>query len=577
MQGAIQSFLSHGNIVKSAVLQRIRLVNPMLRPVVSSRFESVSSARMEEHGFESTTISDILKAKGKGADGSWLWCTTDDTVYDAVKSMTQHNVGALVVVKPGEQKSVAGIITERDYLRKIIVQGRSSKSTKVGDIMTEENKLITVSPDTKVLRAMQLMTDNRIRHIPVIDDKGMIGMVSIGDVVRAVVSEHREELNRLNAFIQGGETRGEVAGNVFVFFAAGLVRGFVAGVAVVVPLDVLPFRLLDCLRLVRIGWLGVCCGGIRLNASAAWPSAVMAAMTASSCLTCSGVGIALAAAAASSASTCSMSSSEAGGVAIFAVGMVGSSRSFSELSSASVGELSVSDLSPSSSGGSDGSASSNSTSAYGLAAVSSAGSSVAVASSLASAGAPVVLVSKLYCWSSESGKFHTLTSNSLNGTCRKGTIILDMVISGVKTNTKNYINHPYPNLVSLVPSVLYALALVANDKPFHKQFANTLLQNILKKLLDIIVAITAEGQAADAPTPAPPQPTPSKPVRNSPRGSNKRNGGTSGGTATIASTKPKRTRSVSTKPAAPAATLPTSPLKKKTNVASYLPTSFPKG
>lgn len=90
MQGAIQSFLSHGNLVKSAVLQRIRLVNPMLRPVVSSRFESVSSARMEEHGFESTTISDILKAKGKGADGSWLWCTTDDTVYDAVKSVSSH-------------------------------------------------------------------------------------------------------------------------------------------------------------------------------------------------------------------------------------------------------------------------------------------------------------------------------------------------------------------------------------------------------------------------------------------------------------------------------------------------------
>ncbi|RVX22728.1 CBS domain-containing protein CBSX3, mitochondrial [Vitis vinifera] len=91
-----------------------------------------------------------------------------------------------------------------DYLRKIIVQGRSSKSTKVGDIMTEENKLITVSPNTKVLRAMQLMTDNRIRHIPVIDDKEMIGMVSIGDVVRAVVTEHREELDRLNAYIQGG-------------------------------------------------------------------------------------------------------------------------------------------------------------------------------------------------------------------------------------------------------------------------------------------------------------------------------------------------------------------------------------
>ncbi|KAA8543610.1 hypothetical protein F0562_021644 [Nyssa sinensis] len=210
MQGGIQSILSHGNVLKNAVLQRIRVVNPVMRPLLFSRYESVSSARMEEHGFESTTISDILKAKGKSADGSWLWCTTDDSVYDAVKSMTQHNVGALVVVKPGEQNSIAGIITERDYLRKIIVQGRSSKSTKVGDIMTEEvlvityttnhkkkrlclNKLITVTPDTKVLKAMQLMTDKRIRHIPVIDDKAMIGMVSIGDVVRAVVSEHREE------------------------------------------------------------------------------------------------------------------------------------------------------------------------------------------------------------------------------------------------------------------------------------------------------------------------------------------------------------------------------------------------
>uniref|UniRef100_A0A5B7ARL2 CBS domain-containing protein n=1 Tax=Davidia involucrata TaxID=16924 RepID=A0A5B7ARL2_DAVIN len=204
MQGGIQAILSHGNVLKNAVLQRVRVVNPVMRPLLFSRYESVSSARMEEHGFESTTISDILKGKGKSADGSWLWCTTDDSVYDAVKSMTQHNVGALVVVKPGEQKSIAGIITERDYLRKIIVQGRSSKSTKVGDIMTEENKLITVTPDTKVLKAMELMTDNRIRHIPVIDDRAMIGMVSIGDVVRAVVSEHREELDRLNAYIQGG-------------------------------------------------------------------------------------------------------------------------------------------------------------------------------------------------------------------------------------------------------------------------------------------------------------------------------------------------------------------------------------
>ncbi|EYU46059.1 hypothetical protein ABFS83_04G075800 [Erythranthe nasuta] len=207
MQGVRRSIFVHGNVVKKAVLSHVRVMPPATRSLVFARSESTASAapaRMEEHGFESTKISDILSGKGKTADGSWLWCTTEDTVYDAVKSMTQHNVGALVVVKPGEQKSIAGIVTERDYLRKMIVQGRSSKSTKVGDIMTEENKLITVTPDTKVLRAMQLMTDNRIRHIPVVNEGGMIGMVSIGDVVRAVVGEHREELNRLNAFIQGG-------------------------------------------------------------------------------------------------------------------------------------------------------------------------------------------------------------------------------------------------------------------------------------------------------------------------------------------------------------------------------------
>jgi hypothetical protein len=87
MQGALQSFLSHGSVVKNAVLQHFRLVNPLMRPVFFSRFESVTSARIEEHGFESTTIADVLKAKGKSADGSWLWCTMDDTVYDAVKSV----------------------------------------------------------------------------------------------------------------------------------------------------------------------------------------------------------------------------------------------------------------------------------------------------------------------------------------------------------------------------------------------------------------------------------------------------------------------------------------------------------
>lgn len=206
MRGVARAFSFTGNAIAQRVLLHARVAAPFGNAAARPRrWVSSIPERLEEHGFESTTIADILKSKGKSADGSWLFCTTDDTVYDAVKSMTQNNVGALLVVKPGAQESVRGIITERDYLRKIIVQGRSSKTTKVGDIMTDENKLITVTPETKVLKAMELMTVNRIRHIPVVEKgKKMKGMVSIGDVVRAVVDEHRDELKRLSDYIQGG-------------------------------------------------------------------------------------------------------------------------------------------------------------------------------------------------------------------------------------------------------------------------------------------------------------------------------------------------------------------------------------
>ncbi|CBI19711.3 unnamed protein product, partial [Vitis vinifera] len=93
-----------------------------------------------------------------GKIGSWLWCRTNDTVYDAAKHMAENNIGSLVVLKPGEPKHIAGIFTERDYMRKIIAHGRSSKDTKVGEIMTDENKLVTVSSDTNILQAMQLLT-----------------------------------------------------------------------------------------------------------------------------------------------------------------------------------------------------------------------------------------------------------------------------------------------------------------------------------------------------------------------------------------------------------------------------------
>jgi CBS domain-containing protein len=152
MQGLTRALQLHGKALGGGILKRVSI------RARSFSEASPSTHSLQEEGFENTTIADILKSKGQKSDGAWLWCETDDTVFEAVKKMTSQNVGALLVVKSGSKGEIAGIVSERDYLRKIIVQGRTSKTTKVGDIMTEENKLITVTPDTKVLRAMQLMT-----------------------------------------------------------------------------------------------------------------------------------------------------------------------------------------------------------------------------------------------------------------------------------------------------------------------------------------------------------------------------------------------------------------------------------
>ncbi|KAG9449665.1 hypothetical protein H6P81_009630 [Aristolochia fimbriata] len=174
----------------------------VFRPQKLWRFRcALSNPNAVNKSFESTTVADVLKSKGD-VDPSLLWCRTDDTVYEAVKHMTENNVGSLAVVKPGLEKLVAGIITERDYLKKIIVQGRSSKTTKVEEIMTEENKLITVTSDSSILQAMRLMIANQIRHVPVVDGR-IVGMISIVDVVRSVVEQQQEEMEHLNDLIRG--------------------------------------------------------------------------------------------------------------------------------------------------------------------------------------------------------------------------------------------------------------------------------------------------------------------------------------------------------------------------------------
>ncbi|KAL8166072.1 hypothetical protein V2J09_007571 [Rumex salicifolius] len=162
----------------------------------------VSPHSIHQRGLENTKVEDVLMIKNGENVGSWLWCHTNDTVHDAVKKMAQHNVGSLVVLKPGDEQLIAGIITERDYLRKVAAEGRENQYTKVSEIMTDESRLITVNSDMSVLQAMQLMTENHIRHVPVINGK-IIGMLSIQDVVKAVVEQQSGELKRLNEFIKG--------------------------------------------------------------------------------------------------------------------------------------------------------------------------------------------------------------------------------------------------------------------------------------------------------------------------------------------------------------------------------------
>lgn len=139
-----------------------------------------------------TLVSQILQAKG-----SQTWTITPNaTVFDALSLMAEKDIGALVVV---ENDSVIGIFSERDYSRKIILQGKSSRNTKVQDIMTDE--VLCVRPDQSVSKCMALMTDKHVRHIPVLDNGRLVGVISIGDVVKAIITEQQIMINHLEDYI----------------------------------------------------------------------------------------------------------------------------------------------------------------------------------------------------------------------------------------------------------------------------------------------------------------------------------------------------------------------------------------
>ena len=141
------------------------------------------------------SVANILKSK---PDQAVYKIAPGDSVYDALRMMADRNIGALLVVEEGK---IVGILTERDYARKVILMDRSSKQTAVGEIMT--SSVMYVRPDQTNEECMALMTDNRLRHLPVIDNGRLLGVVSIGDLVKDIISEQQFIIEQLQHYIQG--------------------------------------------------------------------------------------------------------------------------------------------------------------------------------------------------------------------------------------------------------------------------------------------------------------------------------------------------------------------------------------
>jgi CBS domain-containing protein len=134
-----------------------------------------------------------------GNKGHEVWSVRSDaTVYESIEIMASKSAGALMVV---DGDKTMGIISERDYARKVILEGLSSKDTLVSEIMT--SRIIHTSPDRSVDECMSLMTTNRIRHLPVMEDEKLVGFVSIGDLVKATISEQQSTIEQLERYING--------------------------------------------------------------------------------------------------------------------------------------------------------------------------------------------------------------------------------------------------------------------------------------------------------------------------------------------------------------------------------------
>lgn len=143
------------------------------------------------------TIREILAHKG----GATWTIPPDATVFEAIQLMADKNVGALLVTK---HNKLAGIISERDYTRKVILKGRASKDTRVNEILS--GHVLSVTPDHTVDQCLRLMTEHRIRHLPVLDGEKIVGIVSIGDLVNHIITAQTSTIQQLEAYITGYST-----------------------------------------------------------------------------------------------------------------------------------------------------------------------------------------------------------------------------------------------------------------------------------------------------------------------------------------------------------------------------------
>ena len=139
-----------------------------------------------------TTMRHLLDRKGR----SVYSIPPEAPVLEAIRAMAEHHVGALLVMRGAE---LVGIVSERDYARKVILKGRSSSATPVTEIMS--SPVTTVDPATSVEEAMRIMTDRRIRHLPVTEDRRVAGVISIGDLVKAVIEDQQQTIEQLESYI----------------------------------------------------------------------------------------------------------------------------------------------------------------------------------------------------------------------------------------------------------------------------------------------------------------------------------------------------------------------------------------